>query len=143
MANNKAVRHDCHDYANCGKASFRSTLLKGVVSPQPDLPSLHWLQVADLEFRDVFVQKVAFKQALAKIPSRKEDYSATEFEAYVSDLAASSSPEIYVDFPWQIEASPVCFEDPDFVYQVYHDAAGMQISKSRNPKSADEFRRQG
>lgn len=58
---NKAVKHLCHDYERCGTASFSSKLLPGVVRPQPGFPSLDWLRVADLDFRDVFVQKVAFK----------------------------------------------------------------------------------
>lgn len=144
LESNKSVRVMCDDYICCGTASFSAKLLPGARCPQPDLPSLHWLQVQDLEFREVYVQKVAFKQALAKIPKCKEDFSAADFEAYIGALCQSQSPELYVEFPWQVEASPLCFEDPHHIYTVYHDGAtGMQVAKSRNTKSADELRHQG
>lgn len=89
LDNNKSVRVICEDYICCGTASFSAKLLPGARCPQPDFPSLHWLQVQDLEFRDVFVQKVGFKQALAKIPKCKEDYSPADFEAYIHALCQS------------------------------------------------------
>lgn len=100
LENNKAVKHLCHDYAECGKSSFNYKLLPGVVCPQPGFPSLDWLRVAGLEFREIFVQKVSFKQALCIIPTCKEDYASGDFEAYINSLCGQASPELYVDFPW-------------------------------------------
>jgi 5'-3' exonuclease len=49
-----------YDYEKVGQYCFPSKLLPGVVTPQPGFPSLHWLNVADLDFADVYVQKVRF-----------------------------------------------------------------------------------
>ena len=56
------------DYEQVGQFCFPSKQLKGVVSPQPDFPSMHWLNVAELDFAEVYINKVCFKQALAKVP---------------------------------------------------------------------------
>jgi hypothetical protein len=46
----------------------------------PDFPSLHWLQVNEIVFKEIFVNKVPFKMALCRIPKCKEDLNGTNFE---------------------------------------------------------------
>ena len=50
-----------HDYEKCGTFGFQSALLKGVVLPCTNYPSLNWLGVVELDYTEKFVQKVAFK----------------------------------------------------------------------------------
>jgi 5'-3' exonuclease len=51
--------HD--DYEKCGQFSFISKLLPGVRYPQPDYPSLNWLDVTELHSTEKYINKVAFK----------------------------------------------------------------------------------
>ena len=71
----KTIKQICTDYGKCGTSCFSSKLLAGVREPMPDFPSLHWLQVNEIVFKEVFINKVAFKIGLAKIPKCKEDLS--------------------------------------------------------------------
>ena len=69
------LKNDCsvceiHDeYKNCGKNGFSNKLLKGVITPCVDFPSLNWLNVIKFDMVDKYVNKVLFKQCLASIPS--------------------------------------------------------------------------
>ena len=44
LARDRTRREESHDYENVGQASFSSSVPTGARCPQPDLPSLHWLQ---------------------------------------------------------------------------------------------------
>ena len=143
LAADRSRRDECEDYASVGQASFSSSLPPGVRCPQPDLPSLHWLQANDLEFREVFVQKVPFKQSLVKIPRCKEDFQGSEFERFIHEFATSKVPELYVEYPRQLECFPLTFEDPFSIYEVRYDPSGhVNVTKHHQTKSPDEFRHQ-
>ena len=49
-----------NDYEKVGTSSFSSKLLYGVITPMPGFPSLFWLNVNDLEIKDVYFNKVQF-----------------------------------------------------------------------------------
>lgn len=52
----KALKHDFtgveihKDYGEVGKTPFPTKLLKGVVTPQPDMPSLKWIKCKNLKW---------------------------------------------------------------------------------------------
>ncbi len=73
----------CNDYEKVGTSSFSSQLLKGVTTPLAGFPSLYWLNVNDLEPRDVCISKVLLKQFLVKIPRCIEDTSGKDFENWI------------------------------------------------------------
>lgn len=108
--------HD--DYENVGSVAFPSALLKGVTWPMPDYPSMQWCGVKELDYAEKFVNKVAFKQCLAVIPQTKEDVSGADFEDWIYRFSESKIKELYVKFPYQIEAFPLYFEDPFSIYQI-------------------------
>ena len=89
-----------HDYEKCGTFGFQSALLQGVNLPCTNYPSLNWLGVNELDYTDKFVQKVAFKQCLARIPQCKEDLSGAEFEDWIYRFAEQKIKELYVGFPF-------------------------------------------
>lgn len=140
MPNDRTRTAIQHDYEKVGQFCFPSALLPGVVRPQPDFPSLHWLNVAELEFAEVYVQKVRFLRALAKVPQYKEDTSGADFENWIYDFAEAKLKELYVHFPRQIEAFPLHFEDPYSIYWLSGDATGrVKVTKSRQNKTPQEF----
>lgn len=90
-----SIKNDCtvseinNDYENCGKFGFSNKLLQGVVCPCVDFPSLNWLNVIKFDVTEKFVNKVAFKQNLALIPSTIEDTSGSDFENWIYQFASS------------------------------------------------------
>jgi hypothetical protein len=84
----------------------------------PDFPSLHWLQANEIVFKEIYVNKVALKMALIKIPKAPEDLNGTNFENTIYNFTKMQHPEIYVNYPRQIEAFPITFEDPFSVYMI-------------------------
>ena len=48
----------CNDYEKVGSSSFSSKLLSGVTVPMAGYPSLFWLNVNDLETKEVYINKV-------------------------------------------------------------------------------------
>ena len=128
------------DYENVGSFCFPSKMLPGVVKPQPGFPSLLWLNVDSLDFAEVYVQKVCFHKALVKVPQYKEDTNGADFEDWIYKFANSRLKELYVNFPWQIEAFPLYFEDPYSVYSLSGDGSGrVKVTKSRQTKTPQEF----
>lgn len=138
-------KHDCtqmamhSDYEKCGQFGFVSKLSPEVRYPQPDFPSLNWLGVTELHYTEKFINKVGFKQCLAQIPQCREDLSGADFENWIYDFAEKNVSEIYVDFPFQIEACPLSFEDPFSIYQINFDnnLGNMHVTKLRQDKNAD------
>lgn len=130
-----------NDYEKCGTFGFQHKLLNGVNLPCTDFPSLHWLGVVELDYTEKFVQKVAFKQCLAKIPHCKEDLSGAEFEDWIYKFAEQKNKELYVNFPYQIEGFPLYFEDPYSIYQITGnaDTGQFSVTKLRQNKSKEEF----
>ena len=88
-----------------------------------DYPSLSWLGVQELDYTEKFINKVAFKQCLALIPQTKEDASGADFEDWIYKFAEGKNKELYVKFPYQIEAFPLFFEDPFSIYQMTGNAS--------------------
>lgn len=110
-----------------------------MVTPQPGFPSLLWLNVVELDFADVYVQKVRFQRALARVPQYKEDTNGADFEDWIYKFAGSKLKELYVHFPWQIEAFPLYFEDPYSIYFLSGDGGRVKVTKSRQTKTPQEF----
>lgn len=75
------------------------------------------------------------------VPQYKEDTSGAEFENWIYNFAESKLKEIYVQFPRQIEAFPIHFEDPFSIYQLSGDEASGQVkvTKMRQNKTPQEF----
>ena len=102
LKNMDDYNHDCtqmafhDDYEKCGQFGFISKLLPGVRYPQPDFPSLNWLNVTELHYTEKFINKVGFKQCLAKIPQCAEDFSGADFEDWIYDFADKNVSEIFV-----------------------------------------------
>ena len=61
---------------------------------------MQWLGVIEFAMAEKFVNKVCFKQCLAKIPSTKEDRSGSEYEDWIYKFAQSQTNELYVKFPF-------------------------------------------
>ena len=49
LKNDCSVKQLEYDYQNCGKYGFSNKLLKGVVTPCVDFPSMNWLNVIDFD----------------------------------------------------------------------------------------------
>jgi 5'-3' exonuclease len=141
LSNDYTSMQHHNDYEKVGTFGFSSKLLEGVNTPCVDFPSLKWLAVNELEYTEKSVQKVEFKQCLAKIPQCKEDLSGAEFEDWIYKFAESKNKELYVHFPFQIEGFPLYFEDPYSIYQINGDDSTGQfyVTKLRQNKSKEEF----
>jgi hypothetical protein len=104
------------EYSDVGKYSFTSTLDKKVIVPCYDFPSFKWLNVINIEYEEVLINKVPFKICLAKIPSCKEESNPEELEKFVYDFVNLTVKELYIDFPWLNEGFPLYIESRDTVY---------------------------
>jgi len=97
---NDCSRIEFHDdYTKCGQFGFSNKLLDGVQLPMQDYPSFKWLGVTELHQTDKYINKVAFKQCLAKVPSCKEDTSGAAFEDWIYKFSESKRSELYIAFP--------------------------------------------
>lgn len=56
------------DYAEVGKFSFESKILNGVQTPCPGFPSFKYLNVTEIEYDSVVVNKRNFDVVMVKIP---------------------------------------------------------------------------
>jgi 5'-3' exonuclease len=129
-----------HDYEKVGQFAFSCSLSKGVKHPMPDFPSLRWLNVTDLRYTEKYINKVSFKQILAVVPQCEEDLNGGAFEDWIYDYVDNGNSEMFVNFPRQVEAVPISFEDPFSVYQINMDKGNMSIRKLRQEKNADQYR---
>lgn len=130
------------DYEKCGQFGFKSALPEGIIYPAHDFPSTYWLDVKSLHYTEKFINKVKFQQLLAVIPEVKEETNIGSFEDWIYDFADSDEAEVYVNFPHQIEAMPVSFEDPFSVYQLVVDqnTGKSKVLKYRQDKDKDCWR---
>ena len=101
------------------------------VLPCLDLPSFRWLNITQIHYDYVVINKVSFKRVLVKAPQLPEEESTEALERFCNRYIQSSVREIYVDFPFQNEAFPVAFEDKDFVYNIMGDVYGGQFQVKR------------
>lgn len=99
------LKHDCsamemrHEYEKCGQFCFDSKQLPGVIYPQPDFPSMQWLNVTSLKVTEKFINKVRFESLCASVPATLEDQSGGDFEDWIYNFAESKAAEIFVNFP--------------------------------------------
>ena len=103
---------------------------------------MKWLNVTNLHFTEKFINKVRFEQLMAVSPQCSEDTNGADFENWIYNFAESKQPELYVNFPNQIEAFPIHFEDPFSIYKLETDSntGALRVLKLRQDKTADQFR---
>jgi len=106
-----------------------------------DYPSFKWLGITELHYQEKFINKVAFKQCLAQIPRCREDTSGAAFEDWIYKFSESKRSELYISFPYQIEAFPHTFEDPFSVYKLNCDPVTgiLKVQKFRQDKTPEEW----
>ena len=142
------IKHDCsntemhHDYEKVGQFGFHHHQLEGVKYPCSDFPSMNRLNITSLKSSEKFINKVRFEQLLAVIPQCNEDTDGAGFEDWIYNFAEQRSLELFVNFPHQIEAFPISFEDPFSVYTLHADntTGRFKVKKFRQEKSADQFK---
>jgi hypothetical protein len=61
------------------------------------------------------------KRVLIRIPSCPEDSSNEKYEQYIYKYASQPNKELYIGFPFQLEAFPTIFEDNNNTYTLYGD----------------------
>lgn len=88
--------------------------------------------------------QVNFKQALVRIPQCKEDRNTADFEKFVAKFAEGKRNEMFVKYPYQVEAMVMSFEDTKNVYKIHTDPAKgtMKLKKYKQEKGDQEYRAQ-
>jgi len=79
---------------------------------------------------------------LTIIPQCKEDTDGALFENWIYTFAEQRGIELYVNYPQQVEAFPISFEDPFSVYKIEpNNQTGMfSVRKYRQDKNEEQFR---
>ena len=109
------------DYENVGTEAFSPKILPGVKLPSPGYPTFKTLGVIELKYESVYVQKQEFKKAMVVIPQAIEETQPEELEKYLMKLTKSAKKDVFINFPHQNEAFPMCFEDQFSVYTLFGD----------------------
>lgn len=99
------------NYENVGTEAFSPKILPGVKLPSPGYPTFKTLGVIELKYDSVYVQKQEFKKAMVVIPQAIEETQPEELEKYLMRLTKANKKDVFIDFPHQNEAFPMCFED--------------------------------
>ena len=62
-----------------------------------------------------------------------EEADPEELERYIYKFLKQSMKELYIGFPYQLEAFPTIIEDEDYVYQIYGDVytSNYRVHKER------------
>ena len=110
--------------------------------PNPDYPSLTRIGVQKVEFVDVHSWGLNYKKCLVKITQCKEDRQKADFDKFVEKFAASNENEIYVKYPYQIEACVVSFEDNKNMFKLHTnpDTGELTLKKYKQDKNNVEYR---
>lgn len=90
-------------------------------TPSPGYPTFKTLGVIELKYEGVYVKKQMFQKCLVVIPQCFEETQPEELEKYLLKLTKHARKDVFVGFPFQHEAFPMCFEDPLSVYTLYGD----------------------
>lgn len=116
-------------------------LAPGLQQPCVDFPSFKWLSVASIIYDKKVVNKVPFKRVILKIPSCIEDQAPDNLEVFVSNYVKQLNKEMYLGFPYQLEAFPFSFENSKYIFTIYGDiyTNTFQYHKEPSTYSPDEF----
>ena len=126
------------EYENVGTDSFKAVILPGVELPCPGYPTFKTLNVIDLEVDRINVQKVPFEKFLVIIPQCFEETQPEELEKYLIKLTKQNKKDVYINFPYQHEAFPVCFEDMFNIYTLFGDYYENKFTVQKNPQFKTE-----
>lgn len=66
-----------------GKYSFLPEINPKAIMPCIDFPSFKWLNITEIQYDSVVMNKVSFKRVLVKAPQLKEEESTEELEKFV------------------------------------------------------------
>ena len=129
------------EYESVGTDSFYPTILNGVQLPCPGYPSFKTLNIIDLEIDRVNVQKVPFEKFLVTMPQCIEETQPEELEKYLLKLTKQNKKDVFIDFPYQREAFPTCYEDMFNIYTLFGDYYENKFTVQKNPqfKTEDEW----
>jgi hypothetical protein len=104
-----------------GKYSFAPIIHPGAILPSVDSPSFRWLNATEVDYDYKVFNKVQFKRLLVKIPRSLEETKDELLEEYVNHFLKQTVRELYMEFPYCLEAFPTVFENAKNTYTLYGD----------------------
>ena len=114
-----------------GRQAFESRLLPGVVTPSPGYPSFAAWGVTDLLADSTYFRGQQYRTFLAAVPQCAEETQPEELERFLLQLVRQERRDVYVGFPYQLEAVPVRFDDPLSSYTLFLDEAEqLQVQRA-------------
>lgn len=99
------------------------------------------MNATEIEYDFKVFNKVQFKRLLIKIPKSDEETKDELLEAYVHHFLKQNVRELYMDYPYCLEAFPTVFENAKHTYTLYGDVYSgfFKIHKEEQKSSADQY----